>query len=169
MTTHGRGRFRWTVLGSVAEQVIHDTSQPVLLVGPHCRSAEPATPGRLLIYVDGSNPDPPVLAPSVEWAKALALDVLVATVIHPLDTVGLDEMLATMTRRVEADGLRAHWRVVRSSHPAGALADLAVDHHTGLITMTSHARIGAARLALGSVTMGTVGLASCPVLVAKTE
>ena len=110
MTTHGRGRLRWAVLGSVAEGVIHDTSKPMLLVGPHCNIAEPAPPTRLLVCVDGSSPEPPLLPPVLEWAKALALDVLVATVIHPLDTIGLDDVLTAITRRVEAEGLRARAR-----------------------------------------------------------
>jgi nucleotide-binding universal stress UspA family protein len=167
MTTHGRGRLRWAALGSVAEQVIHDASRPVLLVGPHCRSAESAPPGRLLVCVDGSTPEPSVLGPAIEWAEALALDVGVVAVIHPLDTIALDDVLTSIARTIETAGVRAHWQIVRSSYPAGALADLAADHHVALIAMGSHARTGAARLALGSVTMGVVGLAACPVLVVK--
>ena len=34
--------------------------------------------------------------------------------------------------------------------------------------MSSYARTGAARLALGSVTTGVVGMARCPVLVTRT-
>ena len=167
MTTHGRGRFRWAVLGRVAERVIHDTTPPVLLVGPHCVTAEPAPPGRLLICADGASAEPPVLAPALAWAKAVALEVVVATVIHPLDTIGVDDVLAELAARVEAEGLRARWHVVPSSYPAGALADLAADCHADLIAMSSHAPTGAARLALGSVTMGAVGLARGPVLVTK--
>jgi nucleotide-binding universal stress UspA family protein len=57
---------------------------------------------------------------------------------------------------------------VRSSYPAGALADLAESLAVGLVAMNSHARTGVARIALGSVTMGVVGMARCPVLVVKT-
>ena len=45
--------------------------------------------------------------------------------------------------------------IIRSSYPAGALADLADTLDVGLVAMSSHARTGAARLALGSVTMGS--------------
>ena len=36
MTSHGRGRLRWAVLGSVAETVVASSTRPVVLVGPHC-------------------------------------------------------------------------------------------------------------------------------------
>jgi nucleotide-binding universal stress UspA family protein len=36
MTTHGRGRIRWALLGSVAEEVVRESSDPVLLLGRHC-------------------------------------------------------------------------------------------------------------------------------------
>jgi nucleotide-binding universal stress UspA family protein len=48
-------------------------------------------------------------------------------------------------------------------------ADAADEHGADLTTMSSHARTDAARLALGSVTMGVVGLTHCPVLVAKVS
>ena len=168
MTTHGRGRLRWAVLGSVAEEVVRTTRQPVLLVGRHCASDWLTESRRLLVCVDGDSATPPVLSPALEWAKALDLDVVVATAIHPLDRSAPDEVLAAIAARVESEGLRVYGDVVRSSYPAGALADLAEEHHISLIAMSSHARSGAARLALGSVTTGVVGLAPCPVLVTKT-
>jgi nucleotide-binding universal stress UspA family protein len=168
MTTHGRGRLRWAVLGSVAERVIHDARDPVLLVGRHCASDWPAGGDRLLIGIDGSTDTPAVVPPAIEWAKALGLDVVVAVAIHPLDREPPSAAVKAVTRHIESQGVRAHWEIVRSSYPAGALADLADEHHIDLIAVNSHARVGAARLALGSVTMGVVGLAHCPVLVTKT-
>jgi nucleotide-binding universal stress UspA family protein len=168
MTTHGRGRLRWAMLGSVAERVIHDAPDAVLLVGRHCASDWPAGGGRLLLGVDGSTATPAVVPPAIEWAKALGLDIIVAVAIHPLDREPPNAAVKAMTRHIEGQGVRAYWEIVRNSYPAGALADLADEHHVDLIAVGSHARVGAARLALGSVTMGVVGLAHSPVLVTKT-
>lgn len=168
MTSHGRGRLRWAVLGSVAEEVVRNTPRPILLLGRHCATDWPTESRRLLLCVDGDSDSPSVLSPALEWARVLDLDVIVATVIHPLDRSAPDEVLAAIVARAEADGLRVFQDVVRSSYPAGALADLAAEHDISCVAMSSHARTGAARLALGSVTTGVVGLAPCPVLVAKT-
>jgi nucleotide-binding universal stress UspA family protein len=169
MTTHGRGRFRWAVLGSVAERVIHDMRDAALLIGRHCVAEWPTGRGRVLIAVDGSTASPAVLAPAIEWAKALELDVVVAAAVHPLDREFPDAVLDAIGQHIEGQGLRVHRELLRSSYPAGVLADVADEHGADLIAMSSHARTGAARLALGSVTMGVVGLAHCPVLVAKAS
>jgi nucleotide-binding universal stress UspA family protein len=109
-----------------------------------------------------------VLGPAVDWARAFDLEVVVATVIHPLDPNAPEEVLAAIADRFTSERLRARTEIVRSSYPAGALADTAVELDIGLMAMSSHARGGVARLALGSVTMGSVNLAQCPVLVART-
>ena len=140
MTSHGRGRLRWAVLGSVAEEVVRATCQPVLLVGRHCASDWSTASRRLLVCVDGASATPPVLSPALEWAKALDLDVVVATAIHPLDRSAPDQVLAAIAARVEGEGLRFYRDVVRNSYPAGALTDLAEEHHISLIAMSSHAR-----------------------------
>ena len=169
MTSHGRGRLRWAVLGSVAEAVVRTARQPVLLLGRHCATEWPTESRRLLVCVDGGSADPPVLSPAIEWAQALDLDVVVATAIHPLDRNAPDDVLTAITDRIEAAGRRVYRDVVRSSYPAGALADLAVEHDISVVAMSTHARTGAARLALGSVTTGVVGLAPCPVLVTRAS
>ena len=39
MTSHGRGRLRWAFLGSVAEQVMSESHDPVVLLGRQCGTA----------------------------------------------------------------------------------------------------------------------------------
>ena len=122
----------------------------------------------LLIGIDGSTKTPSVLPTAVEWARKLDLDVHRAMAIHPLDTAPPEAVLGVIADQIEAEGLRVRPSVVRSSYPAGPLADLAESLDVGLVAMNSHARTGVARFALGSVTMGVVGMARCPVLVVKT-
>jgi nucleotide-binding universal stress UspA family protein len=167
MTTHGRGRLRWAILGSVTERVIHESTGAVLVVGRHCPTDPPPFTTRLLLCVDGSTAEPPVLAEALDWARALDLEVVVATVIHPLDPNAPEDVLAGVAERFAAEGGRARTEIIRSSYPAGALADAATELDIGLMAMSSHVRAGVARLALGSVTMGAVNLARCPVLVAR--
>ena len=78
MTTHGRGRLRWAVLGSVAEDVIRRTGRPTLLVGRNCRTDFLDRSPHLVACSDGSE-DSAELAPVArEWADLLGLDHEVA-------------------------------------------------------------------------------------------
>ena len=169
MTSHGRGRLRWALLGSVAEEVVAAANKPIVLVGRHCRAAWPDGLQHLLMCVDGTTATPAVEPVAIEWAEALDLEVHVATVIHPLDTARPDALLDEIAGRFETAGLRARTNIIRSSYPAGALADLADAQGASLVAMSNHARTGAARFALGSVTIGVVALAGSPVLVARTS
>jgi len=168
MTTHGRGRLRGALLGSVAEEVVCESSKPVLLLGRHCRTEWPYNFRKMVVCVDGTNAAPAVEPDAVEWANTLGLDVHVATVIHPLDTAGPDAVLDAMVGRMQAAGLHAYRYVHRSTYPAAAIADFAETVDADRVAMSSHARAGSARISLGSVTMGVVGMARCPVLVNRT-
>jgi nucleotide-binding universal stress UspA family protein len=95
----------------------------------------------------------------------LGLEVHVVTVIHPVDAVGPDAVLDAIVGRLESQGLRAHRSVLRSTYVAGAIADFSESIDADIVAMCSHTRVGTARVALGSVTMGVVGMAHCPVLV----
>lgn len=169
MTTHGRGRLAWAVLGSVAEQVVRDSNAPVLLVGRHCAAAWPTGARRMAVAVDGATAAPPAIPEAIAWAKAFQLEVDVVTVVHPLDREGPDKVVDAIVHRVESEGVRARRAILRGSYTAGVLADAAVQAEADLVVMSTHARAGAERFALGSVTMGVVGMAPCPVLVTRAE
>jgi nucleotide-binding universal stress UspA family protein len=171
MASHGRGRARWAVLGSVAEQVVHETRRPIVLVGRHCRDDWPDDSRYLLVCVDGKTVADPVIPVAIRWAQALGLDVQVAVVVHPLD---LDvggfprAVVGAIVARFAAHGVHATPVALRGTHTAGVIADYVSDSPVALVAMNTHARGGLGRLALGSVAMGTVGLVECPVLLAPT-
>ena len=168
MTSHGRGRVRWALLGSVAEQIVRESAAPVILLGRHCRTEWPNNFRRVLLCVDGATTSPTVLPAALEWATHLGLEVHVASAVHPLDTEPPDAVLDAIVEQFDARRLSAYKSIVRSSFAAGALADLGDSLDVDLIAMSSHARTGAGRVALGSVTMGVVSMAHCPVLVTCT-
>ncbi len=171
MTTHGRGAFRWAVLGSVAEEVVRERRQTVLLVGRHCKPEWPGESRHMLVCVDGSNVAEPIIPVAIRWARALGLDVRVANVIHPLDVEDAthpNPVVDAIVERFTAAGIDAAPAPLRGSYTAGAIADCARELPATLVAINTHARGGVARVALGSVAMGTVGLAECPVLLAPT-
>jgi nucleotide-binding universal stress UspA family protein len=168
MTTHGRGRVRWAVAGSVAEAVIRDSRRPLLLVGPHGRSPWSEPLGHVVACVDGSAASPGVVAAACEWAGALGTELTLAAVGHPLDPDAKshsDDLFGEHEDVVRDAGVPFHTRYVRSSYPVGALLDVAGEPPAALMVMGTHGRTGLARVALGSVTMGVVNLSTCPVLV----
>jgi nucleotide-binding universal stress UspA family protein len=171
MTSHGRGRLRWALLGSVAEEVVRSARRPVVLVGRHCSDDPPVLLSHHLVAcVDASNVADPVLPIAAEWAKALALDVHLTHVVHPLDVQDAEHppaALPAMIARLRAEGVDATPVVVRRSYVPGALADYAGELPAALVLMTSHTRTGVERVALGSVAMGTLALSPCPVIVTR--
>lgn len=169
MTSHGRGGLRWAVLGSVAEDVIASTPRSVVLVGPHCRDDWDAPATDVVVGVDGSERSELVAVEALAWARDLGAELHAAIVIHPLDVPDAEHpeaLTGPVEERLRARGVDVRVTVLRATLPAGALVDYADDLGASMIAMTARARAGVARVALGSVTMGTVNLSRCPVLVA---
>jgi nucleotide-binding universal stress UspA family protein len=167
MTTHGRGRFRWAALGSVAEEVIRRSDRPVLLVGRNCRADFLERSSRLLACCDGSEESGGLAPAARAWADLLDLELRIAVVTHPLD-VGSAEHCDALLQSVVAqfEGVKpAAATMIRSRFVAGAIADYADELPAALVGLNCHGRTGLARFALGSVTMGVLHLAPCPLLV----
>jgi nucleotide-binding universal stress UspA family protein len=167
MTSHGRGSLRWAALGSVTEEVIRDSRDPVLVVGRHCRLD--ATPFQTaIVAVDGSEADDPVVRIAIEWSHELGLAVRLVQVIHPLDVEEAEEpnkAVRTIAERMRDAGLPVDVIQLRSRLVGAALADDAATLTGGLVFMSSHGRTGVGRVALGSVPMNTVAMSPAPVLV----
>jgi nucleotide-binding universal stress UspA family protein len=168
MTTHGRGRLRWAVAGSVAEEVIRDSSEPILLVGPRGEPTWSHPKGRVVVCTDGTSTGPAATREACAWAEALDLEVTIVFVGHPLDIEDAEHpeaVFGPLEEIVRAAGVPVNERLIRSSFVAGALTDLADEAETTMLVMAAHRHFAAARVALGSVTMGVLNSASCPVLV----
>jgi nucleotide-binding universal stress UspA family protein len=168
MTTHGRGRFRWAVAGSVAEEVLQGARQPVLLVGPHGRGTWFDPPGQIVVGIDPSTAAAGAVAPAIAWAKALGCELTLAYVAHPLDAgdaLLAEDFLAPLEKDVRNAGIPLHVRIERGSYVAGALLDVAEEPPATLLVLAARGRTGFARVALGSVSMAVVNGATCPVLV----
>jgi nucleotide-binding universal stress UspA family protein len=168
MTTHGGGRLRWAVVGSVTESVIRDATEPILVVGPRVRDHWQSRSGRVLVCVDGAATDRRSVRHACEWAKALDLEVQLVKVFHPLDVevAHADRLFGPLVETARGSGIEVPiCEVLRSSFVAGALADWAEEQEATMLVMAAHHHASIARLTLGSTSMATVHLAPCPVLV----
>jgi nucleotide-binding universal stress UspA family protein len=183
MTTHGRsGPGRW-VLGSVADEVLHRTARPVLLV----RSGQAVTserPHRIVVPLDGSE----LAERALLHARALAGpggELLLYQALAPITPVvpdaGPDSLWTEMMEDTTAEALAYLERVAAPLRAAGYGARTAVDfgpaasliaeyarrEQADLIVVSSHGRSGTARWLLGSVADELVRSSPVPLLLLR--
>lgn len=101
MTTHGRGAAGRAIFGSTADRVARHGTTPTLLLRRGARATEPATPGRVVVPLDGSA----LAARAIPEAEKLArtLDVPV----HLVRAVDLDHVVAMLREGAPTDAPRA--------------------------------------------------------------
>jgi nucleotide-binding universal stress UspA family protein len=174
MATHGRSGIGKALLGSVAEDLLKVTERPVLLLGPAARPLPDITGGVLVVSTDGSPTSAAILPRAARWAKALDLSIRVVAVAKDDGTAVGSSDHDDLAGRMEAsaDFLRSEGLVVEietlTGHDAArAIVERAVSLPAAMLAMSTHARRGWSRTALGSVAMKVVHDSPCPVLVQK--
>jgi nucleotide-binding universal stress UspA family protein len=191
MSTHGRSGLGRLVFGSVAEQVLHSSPVPLLLVRPVQErdifdDLQVPHYASLLVPLDGSE----FAAAALDHARALAhaLDASLALMsavpehllglelapvpVVPAEWANEQEMLTSYLEqtklRLEAEDLRVQTRLEQAP-PSEAIVRVAGEVHPDLIVMATHARTGLPRFLLGSVAMKVVQASICPVLLVRTK
>jgi len=186
MATHGRsGIGRW-VYGSTAARLVHDSQIPIVAVGPHAlkRAAAGVAIKHLMVPVDGS----PLSEAAVPIAKTLAAALgaritLARSVRWAMQTYpyGLPDAYVPEIDAEMEKGAKEYLRrqeaavapvpcdafVVRGA-AADGLIDLEETQSIDLVVMTTRARTGVARAALGS-TADRMLQGNAPVLLVPPE
>jgi nucleotide-binding universal stress UspA family protein len=176
LSTHGRGGVSRLVRGSIAEELLRRSSDPVLVANPRAFEADEARIRRILVPLDGSETSAAILPAASALARVYGSEVVL---LHALEVVlgsldfpifeAVDEaqrMLARMARRVESVPVRT--RVVQGA-AAMVIFGVAIQENADLIAMTTHGRTGLSRLALGSVAEEIARASPCPLLVQRME
>ena len=196
MTTHGySGPQRW-LLGSVAEKVLHVTTNDLLLVRPAGRETSgEARLNTVLVPLDGSELAEKVLPMVTNLAACLKLEaVLVHVLIRfyfgspdaflPMFGANIPnqqelwaqasaearQYLSEKVEQLRAAGLPHVSSVLIEGSAEGAAAaivDLARKTSENLVAMSTHGRSGIGRWMLGSVTERVVRHSTDPVLVIR--
>ena len=174
MGTHGRTGFGKALLGSVSEDVLKRSNNPVLLVGPQAKPFTSFKGSTMVVTTDGSPISAMVLPRAARWAKALGMKVVVLSATaaggSPLGSADAGALANAVDSAVgffAREGIEARSEIVVGSDAATAVSDWANDNDIALVAMATHGRGGLARTALGSTTMRTVHNCHCPVLVQK--
>jgi nucleotide-binding universal stress UspA family protein len=169
MASRGRGRLGGYVLGSVTEDVVRRSDEPVVVAGPRFDATAFARIKRLLMCVDGSTEFEAILPSAVAWVRDLGVDLEIVTVLpetfHLADpdiseAAGVKRLADRFTDR----DLRPQWEVLHDDDPAAAIVRYAAQVPGTLVAMQTHGRRGAARLRFGSVAMRVVHYSTSPVL-----
>jgi nucleotide-binding universal stress UspA family protein len=179
MATHGRAPLSRIALGSVADELIHRATVPILLVRP-----SEATPDflrepvldNILIPLDGSPLAQPALGPALDLACLMQARCTLLRVVEPHSTHheganGLPEKaeaeiyLRRIAARLREHGLQVRTRLVAARHVAEAILEEAEVQESNVIALATHGRSRIHRLLLGSVADKLVRLAACPLLV----
>jgi len=191
LTTHGRGGLERAWLGSVAEEVVHHVTGPVLLIRPD-RDGEASIapePRHVLAATDGS---PAAEAAVREAARLARLFGAQLTLLRVVDAPGgltspylphaavadyetvrerddeAERYLRDLAGRVPP-GLHVRTRTFRSYHAARGIVNAAAELGADVVAVGTHRRTRLARAMLGSVADKVVRTAPVPVLVGHRQ
>lgn len=142
---------------------------------------------KILVPLDGSKMAEAALRPTIEFARCMGAEVVLATVhedlplrYYPTDAgviqAALDDARAEATHYVHEQvellverGVKAHAVTVEGPSVAGALLDYADHNGIDLIAMSTHGRSGLTRFLMGSVADRIVHTAKMPVLLVRPD
>jgi nucleotide-binding universal stress UspA family protein len=185
MTTHGRSGIQRWLLGSVAEKVLHATSNHLLLVrAKETGSREELLLKSILVPLDGSELAESVIPDVIDLAKKMGVEIILARAFRlPLNDYGegsgSDEGVWDMVRddarnyleekvkQLQSKGAERVTSLLLEGYAAGSIIDLAQKTPQSLIAMCTHGRSGVGRWVLGSVTDRVVRHSGDPVLVIR--
>ena len=196
MATHARTGIGRLVLGSIAEQILHDSPVPVMLVHPASggslslpASLNPESVRKILVPLDGSA----FAEQSLEQAKLLAANLGASLILFTVlqteyDAVIVDggttqdrplgpeeseanwavEYLGDVARRLRLDQLVVETRIAYGG-PAEEILKAADRLGADMIVMSTHGRSGLPRLWVGSVAMQVVHDSNRPVVLVRSK
>lgn len=193
MTTHGRGAPGRVIFGSTADRVARHGTTPTLLLRRGAHATEPATPGRVVVPLDGSAlaeraiPEAAKLAGTlnvpVHLVRAVDLDHVVAALRErsPIDAPGASSDDRYERARLETKRQAATYLEEQASAPwaEGLIVDTEILKGTpafvllwllkpeDVVVMTTHGLGGYRRWAIGSVAEKLVRESPGPVLLVR--
>lgn len=166
LCTHGGSGLRKLLFGSIAQKVLQQGGQPILLVPPKAiGSAQPFNLRRILVPLDGTAAHEPALPVASALAQAFKAQMELVVVIPTLATLsdermapglflpttmkgildlaqqGARDYLEQIAAQCRARGVAVTAQVIRGD-PIPAVLGLARSLDTDLIVMASHGRAG---------------------------
>jgi len=188
IATHGRSGLGRVLLGSVADNLLHSTDVPLLVVRPPEIEVEGEIKlSSIIVPLDGSPLAESVLSYVKDMAKALSLTVTLVRaiptvtalssgpeyVLLPMDII--TEMkeaailyLDNVAQSLRNEGLSCTTEVVEGD-TASAISEYARKKQNHLVAISSHGRSGIARAVMGSIADRLIRTSGDPVLVVRPK
>jgi nucleotide-binding universal stress UspA family protein len=165
MATHARKGWQRTLLGSVAEKVLHESKTAVMTVRPYEKAPSPQI-RRILCPVNFTPIGRITLEQSGALAQALGAELLIVHIADHWDEPHLDKLKADMAKWIDEvckQPFQYSQFVAHGDAPEGVLR-IAEEAKTDLIVIgAQHKRFSDATV-IGSTTERVVRFAKCPVL-----
>jgi nucleotide-binding universal stress UspA family protein len=187
LSTHGRSGIQALAHGSVADEVLHTSRTPVMLMRPADRwAAAPHDVERVIVPLDGSDEAEAALRVAEPLAAAGGLPVALVRCVEPpslafiadpigVPHVGMEAMLAVLVQEARdyldavAARLRRRGLAVTTQVSVGAaapsIAAYARASAANLVVLASQARAGWRRVLVGSVARRIAQTVPTPVIV----
>ena len=167
MGTHGRHGWRRALLGSVAENVLHEIDRPVLTVTPAVPIAERPSIRRVLCPVNFTYVARQSLQHASAMAEAFDAELVVIYVAEGIQPPKLPEVEAAFSLWVDpAVRGRARYKlsVVESGDAAESVLMTAADLEADLIVLGAQHKFFHDATVIGTTTQRITRFARCPVL-----
>lgn len=179
IATHGRGGFRATFIGSVADKVVRGAEVPVLAIPGIAAPPDIAEANTVLIALDGSDASESGLVAGRALAKALGAKVVLLQAYSMPPTVGVEfayfpadyidkleqgarEYLAARAEPGEEQRAVMGW-------PAGVIVDQARELNVGIVAMAKGGGGFWRRVTIGSTTANVLHALERPLLVVPSD
>lgn len=190
LSTHGHSALREKLLGSIAQQVVHEGRVPVLLIRPEREGVErPRTIQSILLPLDGERVHESAIPMAVELAEKLGANIHLLSVVPTVETLSGDETApsavlpnamravldfaqqggADYLRRVRADIMSATTAEVARGDPARSIVAAAKRVNADLIVMATHGRMGLSAFWSASVAPKVLNDFNGPLLLLRAE
>jgi nucleotide-binding universal stress UspA family protein len=187
MATHGRSGIQRWVLGSVADKVLHGSSNHLFLVraSEQGKTDGEAATKAVVVPLDGSPLAEQVLPRVVEFVQQMALKIVLVRAYALPTSVAADEFgtftdemmtqleneardyLEKKAAQLKASGIRDVAAVVKFGYGGEEIISVARETPGAFVAMCTHGRSGIRRFALGSVTDRVVRHSGDPVLIVR--
>lgn len=167
MSSVGRGRSA-ALIGSIAEELLAELFGPVVVVGPDSALDMADFSGDLIIPVDGSDTSESAVALGGAWGISLGARPWIVAVNESGETPTGDTSESSYPARLAHElgnrtGREVEFEVLHGKAER-TICSFAADLPAALIVASTHGRTGLSRIAAGSVAMGIVRHAPCPVV-----
>ena len=163
--THARTGIRRAFIGSVAEEVLHDASIPVLTIGPELRD-ELTMPKRIVCPMTFSDLARESLVYAAQFAALFAAELVVVHVVESVDRMkaAAEESLAKKWIPEEVQNLCTYRTVIAHGDIAERVLACADDFDADLLVIAAERKMFRNTSVFGPNAERFVRFANCPVL-----